>query len=365
MKKLLKKVLCLFSVLFCVGLALPFYAVDARVDSLGMSVSPQIFEMDVFPGEIYNKKIKLGNSSEVAMPVTVRITDFTAAEESGEMLLDEFSQDPSFSSHKWFNVENPDFILEPKEKRHIDFSIKIPEDAEPGGHYSVMLFEPRLPSFYFKEGQPRAIPVVGVLFLFSVKTLSLEPMETEKQVEIVEFGIPKEQRLQNLENMLASVGNIVSEAIASDISIVEKTPSDFILRIKNNDIFHHKISGKLLIYNFLGKKIGETDIRRTTILPGKVRKFPVEFSPGVLEKLKYLPASISDFLVQNTLFGKYKVVLDLGEERSALNINQAITFWALPWKIILSLLFLMILFVLSRKRVAAALRALAGVKHET
>ncbi|MCK4782032.1 hypothetical protein KAS79_03890 [Candidatus Parcubacteria bacterium] len=352
MKKLLKKVLCLFSTLSCVCLALPFYAADAQVDSLGMSVSPQVFELDVFPGETFLKKIKLGNLSDAAMPVAVRLTDFTAADETGEMLFDESSQDISFASRKWFEIENSDFILEPKEKRYIDFSIKIPGNAEPGGHYAVMLFEPQLPSFYFKEGQPRSIPVVGVLFLFSVKTLSLEPVETEKQVEIVEFSIPKEQRLQNLEKLLAFAGNIISEAVAADISIVEKTPSDFILRIKNNDIFHHKISGKILVYDFLGRKVGETEVRRTTILPGKTRRFPVGFSPF-------------DFLTQNTPIGKYKVVLDLGEEKSALNINQAIIFWALPWKISFILLFIGIGLFLARKRIIASLRALAGMKHGT
>jgi len=354
-------IIIIFSLIF---FGLSVNAEQAPV-SLGLSVNPQIFEMDVFPGEVYKKKIKVGNLSEVAMPVAVRLTDFTAADESGEMLFDESSQDISFASRKWFKIEEPNFILEPGERKKINFTISVPENAEPGGHYAVMLFEPRLPSFYFKEGQPRAIPVVGVLFLFSVKTLSLEPMNLEKQVEIVEFGIPKEQRLQNLEKILASVGNIVSEAIAADISIVEKTPSDFILRIKNNDIFHHKLQGKLLIYNSLGKKIGETEIRRTTILPGKVRGFPVAFSPEVSGKLKYLPGSVSNFLTHNTIIGKYKVVLDLGEERSALDINQAITFWALPWKIILPLLFLMILFVLTRKRIIAAAKALVGMKHKT
>ncbi|GAI37810.1 unnamed protein product, partial [marine sediment metagenome] len=116
--------------------------------SLGLSVNPQIFELDVFPGEKHPKRINVGNLSEVAIPITVRVTDFTAAEDSGEMLFDESSQDPSFASRKWFEIENPNFILEPKETKKVHFTIEVPENAEPGGHYAVMLFEPRLPSFY-------------------------------------------------------------------------------------------------------------------------------------------------------------------------------------------------------------------------
>ena len=87
---------------------IPFKAVEAQEPmTLGLSVNPQIFELDVFPGEKHSRKINLGNLSEVALPILVRVTDFTAAEDSGEMLFDESSQDPSFASRFWFEIENP------------------------------------------------------------------------------------------------------------------------------------------------------------------------------------------------------------------------------------------------------------------
>ncbi len=95
------------------------------------------------------------------------------------MEFDESAQDPSITSRKWFKIKNPNFILEAGEKEEINFEIAVPENAEPGGHYSVMLFEPQLPAFYFKPGQPRTIPVIGVLFLISVKILALEPIHWE------------------------------------------------------------------------------------------------------------------------------------------------------------------------------------------
>ena len=125
---------------------------------LGLAVSPQIFELDVFPDETMPKRIKLKNKSAVAMPIAVRVVEFTADENSGEMVFDEALQDPSLASHKWFKIENPNFILDPGETKKVNFTIEVPENAEPGGHYTVMLFEPRLPSFYFKEGRPRAVP---------------------------------------------------------------------------------------------------------------------------------------------------------------------------------------------------------------
>lgn len=362
--KLLKFLLILFFLT-------PIVFVNAQeTRRLGLSVSPQIFELDVFPGEIKNEKIIVGNLSKVALPILVRTTDFTAEENSGEMLFDESSQDPSFASRFWFKIENPNLILEPEERREIKFSINVPKNAEPGGHYAVMLFEPQLPSFYFQEGQAQAIPVVGVLFLLSVKTFSLEP-EIEQKLEIVEFSIPREQRIIALENFFRVVSRSVSRSLAliapvyaiqiPEITITEKTPSSFVLRIKNNDIFHHKLSGKLLIYNFFGKRIGEAEIKRTTILPGKIRRFPVNFSspvPENLKWLKWLPAGVSNFLFQNSSLGNYRVVLEIGEEKSRIELNQTLNFWAFPWKIIFGTLLGLIVLILMRKRIFAVCKVL-------
>lgn len=333
----------------------------AQPPSLGLSVSPQVFELDVFPGEKITQKINLRNLSKVAVPIAVRVTDFTAEEDSGEMLFDEALQDPSIASRKWFEIKNPNFILDPEGKKEVEFTITVPENAEPGGHYSVILFEPQLPSFYFLEGEPRAIPVVGVLFLLSVKTFSLEP-EIQQKLEIVEFSLPKKERLLVLENLLSKLTatvrgpSSIKVQAATEVTITEKSPSKFILRIKNNDIYHQKVKGKLLVYNTFGKKIGESEIKKTTILPGKIRKFPIELSPEIPEKLKWLPALISNFLVQNTSLGKYKGVIILEAPNQKLEIETQ--FWVFPWKIILILFFLIFFLILIRRRIVTALKIL-------
>jgi hypothetical protein len=225
------------------------------------------------------------------------------------------------------------------------------------------MFEPQLPSFYFEPGQPKTVPVVGVLFLISVKILSMEQVSSEKPIEIVEFKIPEKEKMQNLEKALASIIQIVPGVSAAEISIVEKKPSSFFLRIKNNDIFHQKISGKVLIYNFFGKKVGEAEIKKTTILPSKTRQFPVNISQEISGALEWLPASISGFLTQNTLFGKYRVVLELAGEKNDVDLNQVLYFWAIPWKVLLIALPFLIFFIIIRKRLVAAAKILLKVKQ--
>ena len=333
-------------------------------------VSPEMFELEVERGEILEDKIKIYNKSELPVPIEVSITNFGAQEETGtitffeEPTKKEGEDDISYNPRKWIKIENLNFILDPAEEaEEVKFKIEIPENAEPGGHYAVVLFEPKLPSFYFEEGVIRAIPKIGVLTLFSVKVEGLE--RPEELLTIVEFAIPENFHLKRLENFLG----FFSEALAAkkgEFSVVEKSHLPFTLRIKNNDIYHSKPQGKLTIFKNNDRIVGETEIKETTILPGKIRKFPVEFKPNLPEKLtKYLPASISNFISKNLLFGKYRAHLYLTIKNDI--IEKDIEFWAFPWKVVLSIVFacgIFLLFLIKyRKRIRSAILVIfSGVR---
>lgn len=331
-----------------------------------IGVSPHTFDLQVLPGEVIEQKIKIFNQSEFPIPITARATDFTAEDETGQMLFDESSQDISFASRFWFKIENPDFILDPGEIEEVRFQIEVPDNAEPGGHYAVILFEPRLPSFYFKEEAiVRNIPEIGVLFLTSVKKFTLEP-ESGRKLEIVEFSLSKEKRLVGLENFISRFTAAIIGI--TDVKIVESSHLNFILRIKNNDIYHIKPSGRILIYNSFNKKVGDIKVPKRTILPGKSRVFPAEFKPEIPERLKWLPASIANFLVQNFFIGKYRARLELiaespvSTELFSLTVPTALTFFSLPWKFWGSVILIfsaIVLFSLKyRTRIKKAARVL-------
>jgi uncharacterized membrane protein YvlD (DUF360 family) len=349
-KKICKRrIITLFSVslalLFSVSLTVPTKAQDI-VPKIG--VSPHTFELEVLPGQLLEEQIKIINQSDEPLPMTAKMVNFSAEEETGQMIFDEALQDISINPSLWFKIEKPDFILDPDEVEKIKFQIQVPENAEPGGHYAVMIFKPSLPSFYFKEeALVKNIPEIGVLFLISVKRFSLEP-EVEQKLEIVEFSVAKEKRILALENLLSkTLGGV---ALAADFEIVEDSYLNFILKIKNNDIYHIRPSGRLLIYNWFGKRVGEAEVPRLTILPGKTRVFPVEFKPEVPEILKWLPASISNLLVRNFFIGKYQAELELDVKSPVVaeifraDISDVLTFFSLPWKFWLTTIFILGLF---------------------
>ena len=174
--------------------------------------------------------------------------------------------------------------------------------------------------------------------------------------------------LKKLENFFASLAGIFSEARAEGegLSIVESSRLPFTLRIKNDDIFHVKPEGKLTITTLWGKKAGETEIKRTTILPGKVRKFPLEFRPELPSWAeKYLPDRALNFISQNLFFGKYRAELQLadGMRPNSAAIKESIEFWAFPWKTVLVAVFAAVLLFLLRKKIVVFIkRIIAAAK---
>ena len=352
-KRIKNRILVALSFLL-VALSMCSHFVRAQDMVPKIGVSPHTFELDVLPGQSSEEQIKIINQSEVPLPMTAKMVNFSAEDETGQMLFDESLQDISINPSLWFKIENPDFILDPGEVEKIKFQIQVPENAEPGGRYAVMIFKPSLPSFYFKEeALVKNIPEIGVLFLISVKRFSLEP-EVEQKLEIVEFSVAKEKRILALENFLSRTLGAV--AFASDFEIVENSYLNFILKIKNNDIYHIRPSGRLLIYNWFGKRVGEAEVPKLTILPGKTRLFPVEFKPEVPEILKWLPASISNFLVRNFFVGKYQAELELDVKSPVVaeifraDIPDVLTFFSLPWRFWLTTIFILgLITFISRK----------------
>lgn len=369
----MKKIpILLFLLIF---LILPFLVKGQN--EIKLFVSPEMFELEVKRGEVLSNKIKILNSSEVPVPIEVTATNFGAEEYSGTItFFEEPTQrvgeedDISFNPRKWIQIENPNFILDSKETEEVNFKINIPENAEPGGHYAVILFEPRLPSFYFEgDAALKTISKIGVLIMFSVEVEGVK--RAEKPLVISEFIIPEEFHLQRLENLLADISGLFQKAQAENresFSIVEKSDLPFTLSLKNEDIYHIKPEGKITILNLNGKAVGDTEIKEITILPGRTRKFPVEFKPNLSEKIrKYLPAWASELISRNMLFGKYRAVLNLRIADDT--INKEIEFWAFPWKFWLFtsviLLLILISIVKLRKRIKSAFLVLFKKRAES
>ena len=332
-----------------------------QISNPSLKISPHTLELKVKRGEIISEKIRILNQSGFPIPIIAKPINFGAEEETGDMFFYDHGEDSSFEPRNWIKVEEPNFILSAGETETVNFSIKIPEDINPGGYYATIIFEPQLPPTYFKKGQPKAIPKIGAILLFSVEIEGLA--KNSEPMAIAEFNIPEKFHLKKLEDFLKNIIRLIPSAQAKKekrFSIVETSQLQFDLLIKNNDIYHIKPSGKLAIHSGNNKTIGETEIPKTTILPGKSRKIPVEFNPEIPAMIKKLPGSIPNFISKNLFFGKYHASLLLDADGIAM--QEEIEFWVFPWKFFLIIVFIMIVIILMRKRIKKAITVLIRKK---
>ena len=331
--------------------------------SVGLSVSPQKFDLIIIPGDSYKGSFKFGNSSNIPLAISIRAIPFGAEEETGEMRFERISPDcPSL----WIEFEKTEILLEPKERRRLNFQVNVPLESEPGGYYFFVYFEPRFPSHYFTGEGPRIIPVVGIPFLVSTSLLLIDP-EKGKEFEVLDFSISKEERLIIFEEFLGVIARSFSQNLASvgaayaqvsEVQIItESSPSSFAVALKNNDIYHLKPFGTLSVYDIFGNKIGRAELKGQTILPGKSRNFEL-----ILEK------EHKDFLTRFLNFislGAYRAELDiraLSPVRGEIfpdGGNSSFSFFALKNFYFLPFFFLIVMIIyFVRRRIKLVLQIL-------
>lgn len=224
MKALLRGLALFFGTLFIATLF------SAQVLASGFEVSPIKFELSQKPGESITKTLKIKNSEDKAVDIAFDFADFTYRDESGQVaIIDGGAQDTTYSMKNW--VQTPEgFNLGAKEEKEFTISMRIPEDAPPGGHYGTMFIYPKIPNS--KDGKPSVgtITKIGVLFIVRVEG------EVKEEVGIASFVAYKDTASPNtlyLETFLTNSGNV-----------------------------HVRPKGKIFLYNDSGELIKDVGIEK-------------------------------------------------------------------------------------------------------
>lgn len=274
-----------------VGLLSIFSPVFAQEDTLiatnpaangkaGLIVSPVVREVSVSPGQSFDDTVKITNITSKTLTITTEIKDFTAgADESGEPQILDDTALSNYSAKSWVNTVKS-FKLGANETMEVDYTINVPSNATPGGHYAALLFT-------FTNGEVEegvgAVGKIGPLLLINVTGNEIV------SAKIAEFSINK--------GMFASY-----------------EPAEFITRVQNDGNTHVKPTGAITITNAFGKEVASLTVNEDSgnVLPGSVRKFVNEFET-------------------KGRFGWYTAKLNLTYGGSSV-LQKNITFYVIPWK---------------------------------
>jgi hypothetical protein len=199
--------------------------------------------------------------------------------------------------------------------------VNVPSDAEPGGHYGVLRFSGRAPDL---ENTGVGLSAsTGMLMLIRVAG------DVKESASLAEF-------------FTASEGN--------QTSLFESSPIGFVTRIKNDGNIHVKPVGLIEVRDAFGNSVSTVTVNDTksNVLPGSIRRF-------------------EGSIKQDWMFGMYTADLTLGYGTTGQALTNTITFWVIPYKLILTVLIglITLVFIASRLIKVYNKRIIAKAQHES
>jgi len=321
--KFTKNSLGLAAVTFSIGLfcSMPVNAQTSSANSAqGIEVSPATVELNAKPGGTYNVSLHIRNVTSSSMVYTSAVQDFNSSGESGSphIILD--SKLPVTASVKTWVGMIPKFTIGAQQQQEINAQIIVPSNAEPGGHYGVLTFSGTAPQLNSTGVGLSAS--VGVLMLMRV-----DGAITEK----------------------ADVASFYTANNDKQTSFFEASPVSFVTRIKNTGNIHIKPSVNIEIRDMFGgiAKTLKANESNANVLPNSIRKFDTKTD-------------------NSWMFGMYTANLSVGYGTNGQAITNSITFWVIPYKLVLAGLFVLstIIYIFSRLLRTYNKRIIQKSKHE-
>ncbi len=296
----------IFFLLLCLIIGGVIFGQNALAQ-FSIGISPLIFEITGNPGDLIENYIKVYNpSGDSVIQIEMQVEDIAPTGEAGQVIV-EPAETESYSITRWVTMEPREFELQPGEEKFVKFAIRVPENAEPGGHYGTVLAASK--SVSSPEGTG-----VGIVTRTGSLVLITVPGIMQEKLAVKDFSAPRYS---------------------------EHGPILFEIKFENLGTIHVRPTGYVTVTNWLGQKVGDAEIIPRNVLPKGVRKFEA-------------------FLSQKWFFaGKYTATLTGSYGISNTSLTPVvINFWVFPWKFGAVILVVLILLILSRRRWAAAFRIL-------
>lgn len=280
----------------------PLVVAAQSAESLSLTLTPPLFQVTQAPGGVWSSVLRVVNTNKFDLAVTASVQDFRPDGETGNALLGERGgpNDRHLMSG-WFTLPEGEIVIPRGTTGEIPFTIAVPEDASPGGHYAAIIVATRPGQL---DGGSGAGISSGVTSLFFLRV----PGDVVEEGAIRDFYAEK--------------------------SIAQSPSARFALRFENTGNVHLVPEGTIVITNMWGKERGRIDINKVNtfgnVLPESTRKFEFvwEGEPSIFE------------------FGRYEAVATLVfGEQSRQTVYRTTYLWVIPWKQVLPIFLSLALFV--------------------
>jgi hypothetical protein len=252
-------------------------AADAATN---ISISPLTFDLSANPGDTITNEILVRNSGSSPVVITPEAEDFVADGEDGQITLTESKSTYSLAS--WIQLDGSQITLNGGQQQRVKFVIRVPFNAEPGGHYASVYahLSPTNSNATSGSGVGQKI---GALVLLKVGGTAKE------EASISQFATTKQS--------------------------YQTGPVGFDLKVQNSGSVHIKPMGVIAITDMFGKKVGTITVDQKNILPGATRHFTAQWTDP-------------------PVFGKFNATILALYGADNKQVTASTTFWIIPWKLI-------------------------------
>lgn len=265
-----------------------------------ITVSPPTTELTLSPGQQSERTLSVINSSQHPLVLTTTLQDFVVHDSSG---IPEFLSpnllDNRRAAASWITLHSNTVTVLPQQSQTISYTINVPLDARPGGHYAAILLHPQTPS-------------------------------------VVATGASVETQIASLLSLTVT-GTIKEEAFITEFStnsLQEYGPIKTTLKIKNDGDVHIKPVGQIVIRDMLGRTVDTQQIETHNIFPDASRSF-------------------QNTLGSTWMVGRFEARFTGSYGRTNAPFTATVSFWIFPWKanmIIALLIVALILAIIYVKR---------------
>ncbi|MDQ5932605.1 MAG: hypothetical protein QG649_690 [Patescibacteria group bacterium] len=119
--------------------ALPVSAVDANVSAESILLSPTNKRYELQSGQTKRDSFKVVNNGGTAYTFFVYARPYSVDNENYDVNFD--SDVANADAYKWVQFDTTSFQLKPGDSVDVSYTLRVPENATPGGHYGVLFAE--------------------------------------------------------------------------------------------------------------------------------------------------------------------------------------------------------------------------------
>jgi hypothetical protein len=282
----------------CIYVAMFVFFCTAR-SALAIGVAPALVDVMIAPGATHQLTFSLRNDAPSSVLITVHAQNFIPLGEEGEQSL--ITEPRLTNLASWIDASSSTFMVDARSLLKTAVTIRVPEEATPGGYYATLLFSEHRTA---ASGNGIGITTsIGVPFLVQVKG----PVHEELRLDT--FQLQETTPLNHL-------------------------PATFITRVRNLGTTHERVRGSIVIHDMMNRTVATIPVNPTdaAVLPGGVRRIVSAWSRGSA-------AAESGFWngvraeIQHIGIGRYRATLNAQYGSMNRSLSGTVLFWVLPWRL--------------------------------